>query len=144
MIVLPAPEDDQDNLLKDQNWRIVYGAPIIICEIIPMILISIFFKHPSMRELLSSETRDEESDELIKYLKKIYIIKTDQDLKQAIEKVFKEQDINCGKESDEALDEVTLLQGLKSRKHRFGIINANLLCFFAQFTGISVYTLFST
>ena len=98
-----------------------------------------------MRELLESENKGQESDELIKFVKQIYVINSDEELKQALSKVWKEQQINGGKEKEEgALDQVTLLQGLKSKTYRFGIMNANLLCIFAQTTGISVFVLFST
>lgn len=51
-----------------------------------------------MRELLESENKGQESDELIKFVKQIYVINSDEELKQALSKVWKEQQINGGKE----------------------------------------------
>ena len=63
---------------------IVYGAPLVICHIIPLTLISVFFKHPSLRELLHNiKDHEELSKDLDIYLKRIFYIKSDEDLAMA-------------------------------------------------------------
>ena len=83
LLILPESEGSQDVLKDDKNWRIVYGAPVVICHAIPLIIISIFFKHPSIRELLGTLKENEESKVLDSYLARIFLIGSEQDMVRA-------------------------------------------------------------
>jgi len=54
LLVLPPSDSAIEDLKNGDNWRIVYGVPVVICHIIPLTLISVFFRHPSLRELLGN------------------------------------------------------------------------------------------
>lgn len=53
--LVPLPENGSQALLDDQNWRIIFGAPIVV-SIVAQILILTMFSNPSLKELINSSS----------------------------------------------------------------------------------------
>ena len=94
-MILPESDSSIEELESDKNWRIVYGAPVLICHVIPMIIISVFFRHPSLRELLGTLKEKEQSEILDYYLKRIFHIESEDQLVQARDQIRFEQKIGA-------------------------------------------------
>lgn len=120
LFILPSPEDGDEALLQDENWRIVYALPIVLCEIIPMVLIVLFFRVPSINEIMSKN----EKELLDQQLKKIFIIKNEEDLKKARAQIYAEQIVVDESDKDkEDINQVTLWEACINEKYRFATLN---------------------
>lgn len=113
LITVPTPEDGDEALMNDENWRIVYATPIWMSEIIPMILIGLFFKVPSINEVMSSNDVDKQL--LDEQLKRIFIIKSEKDLEQARKQIYREQIVTDGKDDKEDATKASLWDAITKK-----------------------------
>lgn len=125
---------DVQKMIDDQNWRIVFGFPILL-EIYTVLALIFVIKNESMIQLLQKE---DPSTELVQTeLKKIYTIPSTMTYEQLGNKLksqikFKET-VPC-----------TVYQGFKSKQYRRASINGLLLAIFHQLTGMSGLQNFQT
>lgn len=113
-------EGDVQKMLDDQNWRLVFGFPILL-NLYTVIVLVFFIKHESIIQLLQSE--DQNSELLQAELKKVYSIPSTVTYEQLVLKLRGEiqfsDPVPC-----------TVIQGLSQKQYRRASINGMLLACF--------------
>ena len=118
-VFLPRIEDKQA-LKSDQVWRIIWLIPIAM-ESIALILIPIFYKHLSLKDLIQN---DNQADLAASELQKTYVLSTEASSEDAsnLILILKSQSISTK-------NIVTLRESLSSVQHRRSSWNSVILAY---------------
>lgn len=116
--IIPLEENGKAGLIADKNWRIVFCYSIAM-NVISILLISLIFKNPSLKDYLVDK-----SDEIaIAELSKIYEVEKNSDLLEIKKNIL----ADTGETAETA---VPFKEAYFSRKYRFsqwnGIIFATM------------------
>lgn len=125
---------DAQKMLDDQNWRLVFGLPILF-ELYTIIILVFFIKYESIIQLLQAEPPT--SATLQAELRKVYSIPKTMTYEQLAVKLKREIKLK------DAMP-CTVIEALTNRKYRMASVTALMLGAAQQLTGISGFTLFST
>ena len=127
-LMMPITADGPQVLLANEAWRIVFGGSIVM-QVLVIVSVYLFFPNPSLFDELKSGNF-ETADSLIK---KIYGV-TDASLIRA--ELLKNI-------PDGAAESISLCTAFTDKQYRRAHWNSFILCWFQQFTAITVILIFA-
>ena len=110
--IIPLQEEGPEKLQNDQNWRIVFGFPIIL-EVMALFFLFFFFPNPSLKDSLRILPDEEAKREL----SKIYKLENPEDFSLLKAKLLAET-------SDDQTEEISQREAYCGKKYRCSSWNA--------------------
>lgn len=124
----------------DNFWRIIWLIPIVM-ELIALMIIPIFYKHLSLKDLIQN---DNQAELAICELQKTYVLSTEASSISSKNQEASNLILVLKSQSISTKTVVSLKESMLSLQHRRSSWNSVILAYLHQFSGNSVSMLFST